>query len=67
MNTTISISKQLREKIKDFGGKGETYEDIISKLYESAKERQLRDLLMNEKDTISVDDALKTAKKEWRR
>jgi len=65
MNTTISIPKDLREDLRGFGVKGETYADIIYKLVNSAKNRQLQDLLMNEKDTISVADALKEAKKKW--
>jgi len=67
MNTTISIPKELCERIKEFGYKGETYSDIISRLYDSAKERQLHDLLMDEKGTISVEEALKKAKTKWQK
>jgi hypothetical protein len=38
--TTIVVDTNTREKLKRFGGKGETYEDIILKLmkaYESKK------------------------------
>jgi len=65
MNTTIAISKELREEIIEFGSKGETYEDILKKLVQSAKERQLRDLLMDETNTIPVKEALEKAKKRW--
>ena len=64
--TTIAIPKQIKEEIMEFGNKGETYSDIISRLLKSAKERQLQDLLMNEEDTISVEEALDNAKKRWR-
>ncbi|MBU1245460.1 MAG: antitoxin VapB family protein [Nanoarchaeota archaeon] len=67
MNTTISIPKELCERIKEFGNKGETYSDVISRLYESAKERQLHDLLMGEKGTITVEKALAKAKKTWQK
>ena len=34
--TTIQISKKLRDRLKELGKKGETYEDIIGKLIEIA-------------------------------
>mgnify|MGYP001558624491 CR=1 FL=1 len=64
-NTTIAISKEIKEKIKDFGNKGETYSEVILRLLESARKKQLQDLLMNEKDTVSVDDAISNSKKRW--
>ncbi len=30
--TTIQISKSLRDKLKDLGKKGETYDDVILRL-----------------------------------
>lgn len=64
-NITIAITKEIKEKMKEFGNKGETYSDIIRKLIESAKERQLHDLLMDESDTISINEALENARKRW--
>jgi hypothetical protein len=32
--TNIKVSKKLTEKLKDIGGKSETYEDIIWRLLE---------------------------------
>ncbi len=63
MNTTISISKGIREKIKQFGNKGETYTDILGKLYESAKQRQLQDLLMETKGCLTIEEARAKLKK----
>jgi hypothetical protein len=40
MRTTIIVDTNTREKLKQFGGKGDTYEQIILKLmkaYESKK------------------------------
>lgn len=65
MNTTISISTKIRDQIKDFGQKGETYEDILTRLLKSAKERQLQELLMDEKNTLTVQEAMNKAKKKW--
>ena len=33
MSTTIRISRESKEKLQEFGQKGETFEDIIMKLY----------------------------------
>ena len=65
--TTIAIKKELKEKITEFGNKGESYSEIIERLIRSAKERQLHDLLMGDEDTVSIDEALMKAKKRWRK
>ena len=66
-NTTIAIKNELKNKIKEFGSKGESYNEILERMIESAKERQLHDLLMSEKGTISIGEAMSKAKKRWRR
>ena len=66
-NTTIAVSNEIREKIKEFGNKGETYSEVLARLLESAKKRQLQDLLMNEEDTISIDEAISNSKKRWQK
>ena len=38
MLTTIAISRELRDKIKEFGRKGETYEDIIKRIIRIAEQ-----------------------------
>ena len=53
--TTIAITKEAKEEMQVFGNKGETYSDIIMKLVESAKQRQLHDLLFNEEDSIPIE------------
>lgn len=57
MNTTIAVSAEIKDQLKEFGSKGDTYEDIISRLLQSAKERQIRDLLMDESNTITLKEA----------
>ena len=64
-NTTIAIPTNLKEQIQEFGNKGEKYSDILMRLLESAKQRQLHDLLMDETGTISAKEALERAKKRW--
>jgi predicted CopG family antitoxin len=66
-NTTIAIKRDLKEKIMEFGNKGESYSEIIERLIESARERQLHDLLMSDENTIPIGEALRKAKKEWRK
>lgn len=66
-NTTIAITKDVKEGIIELGNKGETYSEILRRLLKSARERQLHDLLMNEDDTISIEEALTNAKKKWQK
>jgi predicted CopG family antitoxin len=59
-NTTILISKKARENIKEFGKKGETYNDIINKMYKELKLKQSIDVLMNTEGYLTVKEA-----REW--
>ncbi|MBI3623078.1 hypothetical protein HY212_03295 [Candidatus Pacearchaeota archaeon] len=65
--TTIAITKNIKEKIREFGNKGESYTEIIERLIKSAQERQLHDLLFDEENTISIEEALSNAKKKWQK
>ena len=64
-NTTIAVSKDVKEQIMEFGNKGETYSQILFRLLTSAKKRQLQDILMNEENCIPIEEALEKAKKRW--
>lgn len=66
-NTTIAISNDIKEEIKQFGQKGETYSNILRRILTSAKKRQLHDLLMSEEDTISIEEAISNSKKRWQK
>lgn len=57
MTTTIAISQNIRDRIKEFGMKGETYDDILARLLTNAEERQLQELLMDTKGTITLSEA----------
>ena len=63
--TTIAVSKEVKNKISEFGNKGETFSDILLKLYNSASERLLQDLLFDDKECVPVKDALERAKAKW--
>lgn len=65
--TTIAISNEIKERLNEFGMKGETYSQIMARILEIAKKRQLQELLMNEEDTISIDEAISKSKKRWRK
>lgn len=65
--TTIAITRDMKDRISEFGNKGETYSDILVKIYNAAKKTQLRDLLMDDSDSISVEEALENAKDRWLR
>jgi predicted CopG family antitoxin len=66
-NTTIAIKHELKKKIMEFGMKGESYNDILERLVESAKERQLHDLLFNEEGTVTIEEARREVEKKWPR
>ncbi|MBI2045777.1 hypothetical protein HYT23_06975 [Candidatus Pacearchaeota archaeon] len=66
-HTTIAIKKDLKEEIMEFATKKESYSDVIKRLLKSARERQLHDLLMDEKNTIPIEEALSNAKKRWQK
>ncbi|MBI3334206.1 hypothetical protein HYZ97_01860 [Candidatus Pacearchaeota archaeon] len=64
-NTTIAVSNDVKERIKEFGMKGETYSEIIKRLLESARKRLLHDVLLNTEGFVPIEEAIKEAKKRW--
>ncbi len=58
--TTIPITKEVRDRLKSYGLKGETYDNILRRImkmvdYEEFMERQYR--LLQEKDKfVSLDE-----------
>lgn len=64
--TTIALTREAKEKMQEFGFKGESYSDIVMRLVESARKRQLHDLLFNEEGCVTIEQAIKDAKaKKW--
>ena len=47
--------------------KGESYDDIIKKIYSAAVKEQLRDFLMSDEGCISIEEARKELNKKWPR
>ncbi len=67
MATTIQLDEEVRDKVKSFGAKGETYNDIINRLYNTAVQQQLRELLFSSKDVLTVAEARAEDAKRWRK
>ncbi|MEK6873466.1 MAG: hypothetical protein AABW91_01365 [Nanoarchaeota archaeon] len=65
--TTIQLSKETKDKISSFGVKGESYDEIIRRIYSMAVKEQLRDFLMSDEGFIPIEDAIKEADKKWPR
>mgnify|MGYP001576676249 CR=1 FL=1 len=62
MATTIQINEDTKKKIQSFGNKGETYNEIINKIYSLAVKEQLREFLYLD-NAIPIDEAIARAKK----
>ena len=65
MATTISISTELRDKLKNLGRAGESYEDVIARMYEVTRKNLLLAYLYDTSDSGSIDEALAEARKRW--
>lgn len=63
--TTIQLSNETKKKISSFGIKGESYDQILKRIYNMAVKTQLRELLMNSENTIPIEEAISEAKKKW--
>ena len=64
-NTTIALTKELKEKISEFGNKGETFSDILQRLLKSAEQRLLHDVLMSREGCVTIEEAIEEANKKW--
>ncbi len=65
--TTIQLSKETKDKISSFGVKGESYDEILKRIYSLAVKDQLREFLMSSDNCVPVKDALERAKKRWQK
>jgi len=65
MATTISISETTRDKLKEFGNKSETYDEIINKMYEIASKQILHQFLYEDTEKyIKLEDWEKEIKEK---
>ena len=56
--TMIQVDTETRDKIKSLGRMGETYTDVLNKLYELAIHRQNEQYLMDTTGYIDLDELL---------
>ena len=63
--TTIQLSKEMKENLKNLGRAGDSFEDIISRMYTLTKKHLLMTYLYDESDSISIDEARKMLNKKW--
>lgn len=64
-NTTIAISREVKEKISEFGNKGESFSDILERLLKSAEQRLLQDILMSKDGCVTIEEAIREAEEKW--
>jgi len=65
--STIQLSKETKKKISSFGAKGDSYDNILNKIYSMAVKEQLREFLMSDEGYISLDEFEKEVNKKWPR
>ena len=63
--TTIQLSRETKDKLSTFGMKGESYEEILKRIYSMAVKEQLREFLMSSEGFVPIEDAIKEAEKRW--
>jgi len=63
--TTIQLSKETKERISSFGVKGESYDNIIRRIYSLAVKEQLKEFLLSSENTLSIEEARKELNKKW--
>ena len=65
--TTIQITEELKKKIASFGDKSESYDKILRRIYSLAVKEQIREFLLSDEDSISLEEARKELNKKWPR
>ena len=63
--TTIQLSKETKDKISSFGVKGESYDEILKRIYSLAVKEQLKEFLMSSEGFIPIEEAIKEAEEKW--
>lgn len=67
MATTISISVEMREKLKNLGRAGDSYDDVIRRMYEATRKNLMVAYLYDESDSVTIDEAIAEARKKWQK
>lgn len=67
MTSTIAVPNELKQELREWGSKGESYADILSRILKKMKERQLEEFLLDDTDCVPIEQALKEAKATWQK
>jgi hypothetical protein len=62
MVTTIQVEESTKKKLQSFGTKGESYNQIIDRIYAFAVKEQLREFVFSD-SAVPIDEAISRAKK----
>ncbi len=65
MATAVSISDGMKGKLKNLGRAGDSYEDVIRRMYEATRKNIMMAYLYDESDSICMDEAIAEARKKW--
>jgi predicted CopG family antitoxin len=57
MVTTISVSHETKERLKNLGRVGDTYEEVINRVLDINRVNILKTYLYDTSDSISIDEA----------
>ena len=57
--TMIQISSELRDKIKSLGKMGDTYEDVLQRMYENALVSISANVFLDTSDSEDIRDIMK--------
>ncbi len=56
MATTISLSNEMKENLKNLGRAGESYEDVIRRMYELTRKQIMMQYLYDTSDSMTLDE-----------
>ncbi len=62
MNTTISISKETRELLKEFGKKSENYDDVIRRMINTIEMQEELRRFVDENEYCTIEEAIEWTK-----
>ncbi|MFT4250009.1 MAG: hypothetical protein ACMXYD_01470 [Candidatus Woesearchaeota archaeon] len=57
--TVIQVRKETREKLKSLGRMGDTYDDVISRMYDASIENMMSATLLDTSDSVAIEDILR--------
>ncbi|MFT4312117.1 MAG: hypothetical protein ACMXYF_02710 [Candidatus Woesearchaeota archaeon] len=56
--TMIQVDSRTRDLIKSLGKMGETYDDVIQRMYKQTTENMIAKLLLDTSDCVSIEEIL---------